>query len=212
MNNIKLAAIAHSKHRDIFGLVGIEVSPELKKVYVKLARQWPRNMINEIASEIGTLYRKIQWGDTFIDQQTGQHFIQDLKRIEKLRLNVITTQKNLKDPDEIENIRVIDKIEMTQFMLTLRQNHQVEFPPNPSKTMKDLEEQMALYSEHKTEAGNIDYFAPGSEKDNLTKGLLISCFAARKYLKVGDVGVYVGGQMPDAPPVNYAMGTSFQPF
>jgi len=210
--NIKLTAIAHSKYRDMFGLVGIEVDPDLKKVYVKLARQWPRSKINEIPKEIGMLYQNIRWRNTYIDQQTGEHFIQDLKRIQHLSLSVINTQKNLKDPVEIERIRTMDKIEMTQFMLTLRQNHQVEFPPNPSKTMKDLEEQMALYSEHKTESGNIDYFAPGSEKDNLTKGLLISCFAARKYLKVGDVRVYVGGQMPDAPPVNYAMGTSFQPF
>lgn len=206
MDTIKLAAIAHSKFRNMFGLVGIEVNTQQKKAYVKLARQWPRKMINEIPHEIGKLYNKVQWGDTYIDQQTGQHFIQDLKQMGKLRLKIITTQKNLKDPTEIENLHVMDRIEMTQFMLTLRQNHQVIFPNIPSKTMMDLESQMPLYSEHKTESGNIDYFAPGEELDNLTKALLISCFAARKYLKIGNVVMPVGGQIIETPEINYGMG------
>jgi len=193
---IRLAAIAHSKHRNAIGLVGVEVDSELKKVYVKLARQWSRDKINEIPYEISKLFEKIRWGNTFIDQLTGQHFIQDLKRIHHMPIQIINTQKNLKDPDEIERVKTMDKIEMTQFMLTLRQNHQVEFPEKPSKTMKELEEQMALYSEHKTEAGNVDYYAPGDELDNLTKALLIDCFVARKYLRIG-IGSYVGSQIPE---------------
>jgi len=195
--NIKLAATAHSKHRNAIGLVGVEIDPKLKKVYVKLARQWSRSMISEIPNEISKLYIKVKWGDTYIDQQTGQHFISDLKRIHHIPLKIISTQKNLKDPDEIERIKIMDKIEMTQFMLSLRQNHQVEFPANPSDTMQELESQMPLYSEHKTEAGNVDYYAPGDEKDNLTKALLICCFAARKYLVFGDIETYVGSQISE---------------
>lgn len=203
---MKLAAIAHSKHRNMFGLVGIEVDPKLKKAYVKLAKQWSRDQINKIPYEIGALYRNVQWGDTYIDQQTGQHFIQDLKREQKLRLKIITTQKNLKDPTELENLHVMDKIEMTQFMLTLRKNHQVEFPITPSKTMMALESQIAIFSEHKTEAGNIDYYAPGEELDNLTKALLICCFAARKQLRIGTIGTFAGGQISETPEINYGMG------
>ena len=45
---MKLAAIVHSKHRNMIGLIGIEIDANEKKVYVKLARQWPRDMINQI--------------------------------------------------------------------------------------------------------------------------------------------------------------------
>jgi len=202
---IRLAAIAHSKHRNAIGLVAIEIDKDLKLVYVKLARQWSRDKINEIPYEIAKLYNQIRWGNTYIDQLTGQHFIQDLRTVHHMPLQIINTQKNLKDPDDIERIEVMDKIEMTQFMLTLRQNHQVLFPENPSKTMGELEVQMSLYSEYKTEAGNVDYYAPGDEKDNLTKALLIDCFAARKYLKVGDVGIYVGSQFNETSEINYSM-------
>ena len=190
-NIISLAAIAHSKKRNAIGLVGVDIDIELKKVYVKLARQWPRTMINEIPYKIAELFEKIRWGNTYIDQLTGQHFITDLKT-RKMPLRIINTQKNLKEPDDIERIITMDKIEMTQFMVVLRQNHQVLFPDNPSKTMKELEDQMPLYSEHATEAGNVDYYAPGDEKDNLTKALLIDCFAARKYL-TGEITEHVGG-------------------
>ncbi len=193
-NPIRLAAIAHSKHRNAFGLVGIEVNPQERKVYVKLVKQWDRNQLNEVPSIIGKLYSKIKWGVTYIDQQTGQHFITDLKR-NGLAMKIITTQKNVKDADEIEKIQTMDKIEMVQFMLTLRQKHQVEFPPQPSLSMKQLEKQMVLFSEKTTEAGNIDYFAPGNELDNLPKALLIACFAARKYLD-NPIPVHVGGQIP----------------
>ena len=194
---MKLAAIAHSKHRNAIGLVAVQIDTKQKLVYVKLARQWSRDKINIIPAEISKLYQKIQWGTTYIDQLTGQHFIQDLKRIHHMPLKIINTQKNLREPAEIEKIQVMDKIEMTQFMLTLRQNHQVKFPENPSETMMELESQMPIYSEHKTEAGGVDYYAPGDEKDNLTKALLIDCFAARKYLRIGNVGGYVGGAMPE---------------
>jgi len=178
---MKIAALAHSKHRNMFGLVGIEVNEEQKKAYVKLARQWSRDQINTIPSMVSQLYQKIQWGDTYVDQQTGEHLIQDLRK-EGMYLKIITTQKNLKDPSDISRTKVMDKIEMVQLMLTLRKNHQIEFPKNPTTTMVELERQMAIFSEHKTEAGGIDYFAPGEELDNLTKALLIDCFAARNVL------------------------------
>jgi hypothetical protein len=194
-NLLSLAAIAHSKHRNAIGLVGVEIDTELRQVYVKLARQWSRDMINEIPYKIAKLFNQIRWGNTFIDQLTGQHFISELKREHHLPIRIINTQKNLKEPDDIERIEVMDKIEMTQFMVVLKKNHQVLFPDNPSKTMKELESQMAIYSEHKSEAGNIDYYAPGDEKDNLTKALLMNCFAARKYLQQGKDSGHVIGQV-----------------
>ena len=75
----------------MIGLVGIEVDIEQKKVYVKIARQWPRSMINQIPEEISKIYQKVQWGITYIDQQTGQHFIQDLRKNKHIPMKHIET-------------------------------------------------------------------------------------------------------------------------
>ncbi len=189
---IKRAAISHSKHRNEFGLVGIEINTEIKKIRVKLARQWPRSEINEIPEQIGQLYSKIDWGVTYIDQLTGQHFIQSLRHDYKMPVVVINTQKNIKEPNEIEKIKTMDKVEMVQLMISIQQNHQIEFPPEPTDSMKELEAQITLFTEFKTEAGNVDYYSPGDEFDDLTKALLIACFSIRKHLG-GDAGPsYVG--------------------
>ena len=180
-NNPKIVGIIHSKHRNAIGLVGIEVNITEKLIYVKLAKQWNRTQLNQIPNEIGKLYKKLGWNYTYIDLQTGQHFIQDIQN-QRIKVNVITTQKNVKDTYEIDQARIMDKIEMVQFMVSLKQNHQVKYISKPNDDMKEMEKQISLFTEKKTEAGGIDYFAPGNELDSLTKALLIACFAARKYL------------------------------
>ena len=196
---IKRAAISHSKYRNEFGIVGIEANSDIKKIRVKLARQWPRTQISTIPDRIASLYTKVQWGETYVDQLTGEHFIQDLKRQHKMLIRVINTNKNLKEPDEIERVKTMDKIEMVQWMVTVKQNHQIEFPEKPTSFMKELEAQMALFTEHKTESGNIDYFAPGDEFDNLTKALMIACFSVRKLIDVGADTKHIMGGIHNRP-------------
>ena len=76
----------------------------------------------------------------------------------------------------------MDKIEMTQLMLSLKLDHRIQFPTNPGESMKDAISQIELFTEHKTEAGGIDYYSPGDELDSLTKALMICCFAVRNIL------------------------------
>ncbi len=178
---MKFVGIAHSKHRNAIGLIGIQVIPKENQVRVKFARQWLREDLSTTPGDIASLYRKYKWDKTFIDQKVGQFFIKEL-RGENVPLKVINTQKDLKDPHEIEHVRIMDIIEMTHFMITLKQNHQVEFPPKPPKSVQELEKQMGLFTEHKTEAGGLNYFASGKALDSLTKALMISCFAARRWL------------------------------
>ena len=93
---MKITAIAHSKHRNAFGLVGIEVDSNQKRAYVKMAKQWSRDKINTVPSEIAKLYREIKWSKTYIDQESGEHLIQDLRKTHNLPLKIITTQKKSK--------------------------------------------------------------------------------------------------------------------
>ncbi len=181
--NIKLVAIAHSKHRNAIGLVGIEVDPIKQEISIRLAKQWKREQLNDIPSEIAEMYEKFQWFNTIIDFQVGDHVIQGLRRAGGMPIKIIHVQKKVKDKLEIERVKTMDIIEMTQFMLQMKLAHKLVFPQEPTKTMQELESQIALFSEHKTESGSIDYYAPGDEFDNLTKALIAVCFAARPYMQ-----------------------------
>ena len=182
MKNIKLAAIAYSKHRNIFGLVGVEILVKQKKIRVALAREWTREQINQMTPEIGELFRQMKWGDTYIDQLTGQSIITKLRSKEKMYLKIINTQKNVKNPDPIEQAIIMDMIDMAQYMIQIKINHQLEFPPKPTEFMLELEKQIGIFSEVKSERGGLDYLALGAGHDNLTRALIICCFAARKYI------------------------------
>lgn len=179
----------------MIGFVGIEVDENLI-VHVKVAKQWSRNEINQIPQDLKDAHDKIKWNKLYVDQVIGEHFIKSLKQHD-LSVKVITTKKNLDEPDDIDRLLVMDKIEMTQLMLSLKLDHRIQFPTNPGSTMKEAISQVELFTEHKTEAGGIDYYSPGDELDSLTKSLMICCFAVRRILS-GDDGSYVGGTLGKA--------------
>jgi len=187
---MKSVALMYSKHRNAFGLVGIQAIG--KKVHVNLARHWTRDQLTEIPGTIATLHNKIQWGNTITDQLVGEHLIQELKN-HGLDISVITTQKDIKDPKPIRRIKKMDLIEMVQFMLVLFQEHRILFSTRPSPAMQELESQVALYSEHKTESGGINYYGPGDEMDDLVKALIVNCFSVRYALGDYEEGHVVGG-------------------
>lgn len=206
---MRRAALTHSKHRNMFGLIGIEVDPDAAKISVRLARQWPRTDIVKITSDVAALYRKVEWDVTYVDQQTGHHLITTLTEKHSIPVRVITTQKNLKDPHDIERIRVMDKVEMVQWTYRALSAGQIRFPAAPSRDMKELMHQMSLFAEHKTEAGSIDYFAPGDEFDNLPKALMVVCFSVRSLIdRDGDTTHVMGGLAP--PPLGRDLGLTPQ--
>lgn len=186
----KTIALTFSKHRNAFGLVGIEVDENLV-VHVGLAKQWRRQQINQIPLDIANTYPKIQWSEMYVDQSLGEHLIQEIKKRD-ISINVITTKKNMPDPADIERLLVMDKIEMTQFMLSLKLKHRIQFPQRRVDDMQELINQIELFRENKTEAGGIDYYSPGDELDNLTKALMICCFAVRNVLGGDDGMPFIG--------------------
>jgi hypothetical protein len=182
LNKIKLVGIAHSKLRNAIGLVGITVDPVRQECSVNLAKHWDRNNLNDIGPEISDLFQKFEWSNTIIDLAVGEHIIQALRR-GGLPIKVIFIKKKVTDVSEIRRVKSLDLVEMVQFMLQMKQIHKIKFPKNPSPVMKELEDQIALYSEQTTEAGGINYYAPGDEMDDLTKALISAVFAARPMIQ-----------------------------
>jgi len=181
-DKIKLVGMAHSKLRNAIGLVGIEVDPVKQECQVKMVRHWDRTKLNEIAPDIRDLYLKFQWQNTIIDLAVGEHLIQNLRRIAELPIKVIFIKNKVTDVSEIRRVKSLDLTEMVQFMLQLKQAHKIKFPMKPSLEMKELEDQVALFSEHTTEAGGVKYYAPGDQLDDMTKALMNAVFAGRPYM------------------------------
>lgn len=178
-----IVALSYTKQRTMFGLVGIEIVAQKRTAYVRLAKQWSRDDMNLIPKDIATLYNKIKWGSTMADQQVGQHMLRSIENELQTGLQIITTQKNLKDPENIEKLKVMDITEMTQLTLSTKQDHRIQFPKKPTKDMIKLMSQMELFTEHTTESGTVSYFAPGDELDCLPRALMICCFAGRNSLE-----------------------------
>lgn len=186
MNNHTIVALSYTKLRTAFGMVGIEVDSQKKTAYVRLAKLWKREDMNAIPSTIKEINSKVKWDMTFADQLIGQHLIRSVEHSLGFEVQTITTQKNLKDPEDIELIKTMDMTEMTQLTLSLKQDHKIQYPKNPTADMEDLIKQTAMFSEHSSEQGTIAYFAPGDELDCLIKALMICLFAARISLQHGD--------------------------
>jgi len=178
----------------MFGLVGIEIDSSKRIAYVRLAKQWKRGDMNNIALDMKAIYNKVKWDRTFADQLVGQHLLRSIETSLQTQVATITTQKNLKNPEDIELIKVMDMTEMTQLTLSLKQEHKIQFPPNNNTHTKDMTQlihQIQLFTEHVTEEGTISYHAPGDELDCLPRALMICCFVGRMSLQHGNIPMII---------------------
>jgi len=209
LKTVKLVGIAHSKLRNSIGAVGIEVDPVKQEVLVKMARHWDRLHINDIAPGIAYMYSQFEWSNTIIDVSVGEHIIQSLRRIAKIPIRIIFIKKKITDTSEIRRVKKLDLTEMVQFMLQQKLIHKIKFPKKISPYMKELEDQIALYAEKTTEAGGVNYFAPGDELDDLTKALMIAVFAARPFML--DSTKIIGGPLRIKDPTMEDMASIIDP-
>lgn len=183
MKTETIVAFAQTKKRNIIGMVGIEIDLEKQITYVRLAKQWKRDDMARIPGDVKDLYDKIKWNTTYADQLVGQHLLKGIEYEAEIAIFAINTQKNIKEPEEEEGIKRMDLIEMTQFMLSLKQVHKIQFPKKPTKDMLQLIQQTEMFSEVITEQGSVNYYAPGEELDGLVKSLMICCFAGRPFIE-----------------------------
>ena len=191
MKNQLIVSLSYTKQRTQFGMVGIEIDPKKRIAYVRLAKQWNRDNMNRIPDDVKQVYDKVKWDMTFADQLIGQHLIRSIEKALQFEVATITTQKNLKDPENIEAIKVMDITEMTQLTLSIKQEHKIQFPPKPTEDMLKLIKQMEMFTEHVTEQGTVSYYAPGEELDCLPRALMICCFVGRMSLQHGEMPLII---------------------
>lgn len=178
-----IIAFAQTKKRTVIGMVGVEIDDVSRTANVRLAKQWSRDNMKDIAPNVKGLFEQIHWDTTYADQLVGQHLLKDIEYESGINIFAINTQKNIKSPEEEDGIKRMDQTEMTQFFLSLKQIHKIQFPKQPTKDMSSLIQQMEMFQEVTTEQGSVSYYAPGNELDCLIKALMICCFAGRTLLE-----------------------------
>jgi hypothetical protein len=178
-------AFAHSKKRDYFGMVGIEIEADNNTAFVRMAKQWSREQLNQMPQEIKQIYHRVKWHRTFADHQIGLHLIRNFENKLQLGIHTITTQKHLNDAENIDRLQVMDMTEMVQLTLSLKQDRKIQWPAKFSKDMGLLIKQIEMFTENVTEQGTVSYYAPGNELDALPKALMIALFGNRTELQQG---------------------------
>ena len=179
-------AIAYSKWHDEVGLVALRV--EEKTIQVRAAKVWNKKQINSVSTDVINFCNKFNLNTISVDLEIG-HAI-----IDKLRQNITTHKVHLGKKTNFEDDEdVLDKIEVADWLISLRQNLQLLFPKNPSDGVQELERQLELYAITRTESGRLDMYAPSDEKDSLVRALLITARACKPHITNIEENVTVGG-------------------
>ena len=176
----RVAGFAHSKHRSKFGIVVAEGARH--SLRVGAARQWDRDSMGRIAPEVAELHGRVGWDQTYADQMAGEHLLEGI-RAAGVPVSAFNYKKALDDPAEIERTVVMDRIEQVQFLLLVKQQDWMRVAGKAAgPDMATLRAQISTFSEHTTEAGSVDYYAPGEEHDHLIRALLAASFALRNVI------------------------------
>jgi hypothetical protein len=179
---MRIAGIDPGKQKDSFFFVGTEIKD--KKIYVLGAREWKGRAYLDVENDISGIHEKKPFDYYVVERNnTGEHVIEVLTRNHNLPVLPVFTTRDIKDPKKIYSPRMMDKMEMVKFMLILINDHRLVFPTPPTPETRELERQMSIFAEHKTElTGKVSYQAEGSEHDDAVMALMLACFIGRLYI------------------------------
>ncbi len=185
-----IAALDPGKMKDSFGFVVIRVDED--SITVRAAREWKGRDYADVERTVAKYHLKHNFDHIVVEQNSiGVHVVEVLIRQYNLPIVAVTTSKNLKDNKKIMSAKVMDKNMMANYIATLMKNTDedgdpdpiLKFPINGSRDMKELERQVAIFAEHRTESGDVSYHASGQEHDDLAMALMLAVHIGRYYIR-----------------------------
>ncbi len=178
---MRIAGLDPGKQRDSFAFVGTKV--ENKAIYVLGAKRWLGRAYLDVEKEIASIHTSQPFTYYVVERNnTGEHVIEVLKRNYSLPVLAVTTGRELKTKEKIYSPKVMDKNEMVKYMIVLIQEKKLIFPKIKTMELTELDRQMSIFAEHKTDAGKFTYHAEGQEHDDLVMALMLACFIGRYYI------------------------------
>jgi len=147
------------------------------------AKRWLGRAYLDVEKEIANIHSNSPFDFYVVERNnTGEHVVEVLKKHYRLPVLAVTTGRELKTKEKIYSPKVMDKNEMVKYMIILIQEKKLKFPKTKTMELTELERQMSIFAEHKTEAGKFTYHAEGAEHDDLVMALMLACFIGRYYI------------------------------
>ena len=198
---IRIAGLDSGKQRDQTCLTSVQVHQDKKEFFVEGCKFWPLKTSYEvIETEIAKMHIKSQWSRIIVEvNAVGEHVYESMLRRYGLPVRPVTTVHKLSGDRVKKNPaqrlrRSMPKNEMVLFFLKMKKLHKIKFPINPDDNMKKLIKQLSVFSEKKTESGNITYSSPGLEHDDGVMSLLLALFEAKHLIE--DDATHIIGTIP----------------
>lgn len=196
---MRLGAGDPGKHRDAFAEVVAVIPPEQNKLQIKAAKRWTTPPGVSV-SGMGPFYLNVEEKiaeqhrnkpfDAFILEinNTGTHVYEELRFRQNMPVVPVTTTRQLVNLDKKFDPERMDKNETVGVAIMWNENGTMEFPRTLTPELVELQRQLSIFAEHKTEeAGNVSYRAPGSEHDDLVMALLLIVHHAKRILRSWDL-------------------------
>ena len=180
---MRIAGLDPGKQKDSFAFVGTVVGFE--KIKVVSAKRWLGRAYLEVEKEVARIHSVKPFDHYVVERNnTGEHVIEVLQHNYRLPvLPVFTYATQIRDAKKKFSAKIMDKIEMTRYMLILFNEKKLVFPERQSKEMRELVRQLSIFAEHKSVmTGNVRYQAEGAEHDDLVMALMLAVFIGRYYI------------------------------
>jgi len=178
---LRIGGLDPGKQKDSFAYVVIE--QEGVGIRVKGAKRWLGRQYVEVERELLQIHNSKPCDYYILElNNTGQHVYEVLKNEMNLPILGVTTTKDIKDLIKKDSLTVMDKNEMVRHMMHWFQEGVIRFPFRSTPELEELKRQLSIFAEHKTEAGNMSYYADGQEHDDLVMALMLACWYIRKFI------------------------------
>ena len=174
---MRIASIDPGKQHDSMALVYTELDKDV--IYVKACKRWLGKKYLKVQQEIADIHSRFDFDYIALERNgVGEPIVEGLADLD-LPIVPIYTTANLKDPAKQTSSKLMDKNSMAVLMMQLFEDDRIVFPVKKTRDIQELQRQLSIFSEHKTDAGNVSYRAQGSEHDDLVMALMLNVFVCR---------------------------------
>ena len=176
----KILALDPGKMRDSFAIVGVE--PIKDEIHIRLAKRWLGRNYTEVVNKIIAIHLRQNFDHIILETNNTGVVVKELFDAKGIKTIPVNTSSEIRDIKKKMSIQSMDKNEIVRWFIRMKTDHKIKFHGTDNVDIKELMRQIQIFAEHRTDAGNFRYMAPGDEHDDMVMALLLACHMARYYL------------------------------
>ena len=193
-----IAGLDVGKSQDYSAIVIGNVDPPNNILRIKAAKRWARKTdYKNVERDVEQIYKKTNLHFIGIEINGPGAVLHDHLKARGVRVKPVTTMGKITDIQKQRDFTKMSKPQYAKWILMAKQQNVIRFPAKSTKYLDELIEQIPLFKEHITEAGQAQYYAEGRSHDDLVMAMMVMCRFASKWIKLnGDGGIRAGPAYP----------------